>query len=221
MENAALTKHLHWDSIDTISPSMIGVYFQMIPKERVDDISDRWYTLGGRGDIWIDRALILHQLRYKHDTNTTMLERMIKRALGAERPSASRHADLPTLLKAQEWRKQEAADCFWIAKSIGWALRQYAYVNPQYVRTFVANHSELLPTLSKKEALRRIGGGGARGSSTVSTTSTKNKKRTKKQVDDDDEDDDGGDDDDNNVDDNDDEVPAAPQRRSKRSKNSY
>ncbi len=43
---------------------------------------------------------------------------------------------------------------FWITKAIGWALRDYAYADPAWVREFVAGH-ELAP-LSVREATKHL-----------------------------------------------------------------
>jgi 3-methyladenine DNA glycosylase AlkD len=43
---------------------------------------------------------------------------------------------------------------FWITKAIGWALRDYAYVDPRWVRDFVDSH-ELAP-LSIREATKHL-----------------------------------------------------------------
>jgi len=44
---------------------------------------------------------------------------------------------------------------FFLRKAIGWALREYAKTDPDWVRAFVAGH-ELSP-LSRREALKRLG----------------------------------------------------------------
>jgi len=44
---------------------------------------------------------------------------------------------------------------FFIRKAIGWALREYARVEPEWVRTFVADHDDL-SALSKREALKHL-----------------------------------------------------------------
>ena len=49
---------------------------------------------------------------------------------------------------------------FFIRKAIGWALREYAKTDPEWVRAFVARHAGALSPLSKKEALRRTPGAG-------------------------------------------------------------
>jgi 3-methyladenine DNA glycosylase AlkD len=43
---------------------------------------------------------------------------------------------------------------FWITKAIGWALRDYAYQNPQWVRDFVQSHD--LAPLSVREAMKHL-----------------------------------------------------------------
>ena len=43
---------------------------------------------------------------------------------------------------------------FWITKAIGWALRDYAYAQPEWVRAFVDSH-ELAP-LSVREATKHL-----------------------------------------------------------------
>jgi 3-methyladenine DNA glycosylase AlkD len=43
---------------------------------------------------------------------------------------------------------------FWITKAIGWALRDYAYADPQWVRAFVDSHD--LAPLSVREAIKHL-----------------------------------------------------------------
>jgi len=43
---------------------------------------------------------------------------------------------------------------FWITKAIGWALRDYAYADPQWVRDFVDGHD--LAPLSVREATKHL-----------------------------------------------------------------
>ena len=44
---------------------------------------------------------------------------------------------------------------FFLRKGIGWALRQHARTDPDWVRSFVAAHPALSP-LSRKEALKHL-----------------------------------------------------------------
>lgn len=45
---------------------------------------------------------------------------------------------------------------FFLRKGIGWALREYAKTDPDWVRAFVAAHQADLSPLSRREALRNI-----------------------------------------------------------------
>jgi len=90
-------------------------------------VIDRWLT---SGDLWLERTAILHQLTYQERTDADFLFR----ACLTHAPSTE----------------------FFLRKAIGWALRQYARVDPDAVRTFVAAHADELSGLSKREALKRL-----------------------------------------------------------------
>ena len=45
---------------------------------------------------------------------------------------------------------------FFIRKAIGWALREYARVEPDLVRDFANNHRDLLSGLSYREATKHL-----------------------------------------------------------------
>jgi 3-methyladenine DNA glycosylase AlkD len=79
-------------------------------------------------DIWIRRAAILSQVGAKQATDPDLLRDVIE-------PNTAERA-------------------FWITKAIGWALRDYAYVDPQWVRAFVAEHD--LAPLSVREATKHL-----------------------------------------------------------------
>jgi 3-methyladenine DNA glycosylase AlkD len=89
---------------------------------------ERW---SGHKDMWINRLAILHQNGRGNATDAHRLFRIC----GA-------HAANPE---------------FFIRKAIGWALRDYAWVNPTAVQQFVATHRENLSTLSIREALKNCG----------------------------------------------------------------
>jgi len=81
-------------------------------------------------NLWVRRASILAHLRHKDKTNTKLLTTIILE-----------------LALEQE---------FFIRKAIGWILREYAYTDPDWVRTFVEFNKEKLSGLSIREALRNI-----------------------------------------------------------------
>ena len=81
-------------------------------------------------NVWIRRVAIIHQLG------------------AGERVDLQRLADI-VLLNTVDPE-------FFIRKAIGWALRQVASTNPDYVVTFVRTHNDQLSALSKREALKNI-----------------------------------------------------------------
>jgi 3-methyladenine DNA glycosylase AlkD len=83
------------------------------------------------GDMWLRRLAILSQL--------------------------GRHERLDTRLLAEAIDANVGDSEFFIRKAIGWALREYARVDPTWVREFVAAREDGLSALSKREALKHVG----------------------------------------------------------------
>ncbi len=79
-------------------------------------------------DIWLRRVSIICQL------------------------GARQHTDLDLLTKAIDASAGESE--FFLRKAIGWALRDYARTDPEWVRTFVA--ARRLSPLSRREALKHL-----------------------------------------------------------------
>ena len=93
----------------------------------MDKVMDAWIA---HPNMWIRRTAILHQLSFK------------------ERTTKFRLFDYCT----QTMHEKE----FFIQKAIGWALRQYSYIEPNSVIKFVNNNKAELSTLSKTEALKAL-----------------------------------------------------------------
>ena len=115
-----------WDTVDTIAGNAVGTHFKRFPKVR-EKYLKKWRKAD---NFWLRRTALLFQLGYKKDTDFDLLCEIIHENLGS--------------------------DEFFINKSIGWALRQYAHTNPSTVRKFVKATKELHP-LSRREALKNIG----------------------------------------------------------------
>ncbi|WP_175989938.1 DNA alkylation repair protein [Bacillus sp. Marseille-Q1617] len=111
-----------WDTIDHISPHFAG---RIHEKETADDYLEKWIHAD---NFWLNRAAILHQLRYKDKTDEERLFRYI--------------------LMHNESKE------FFIQKAIGWALREYSKTNPEAVQQFI-DREDLAP-LSKREGLKHI-----------------------------------------------------------------
>ncbi len=98
-----------WDTIDYISPKLIGQYFKKYPEQR-EPYVDKWLA---SGNIWLQRSAILFQLKYKDELDTKFLSYVIHSLLGSKE--------------------------FFINKAIGWVLREYGKINPKWVVEFVNN----------------------------------------------------------------------------------
>ncbi len=85
-------------------------------------------TWAGSHDTWLRRAAIIGQLGRREQTDLELLTAAIEAALGESE--------------------------FFLRKAIGWALRDYARTDPDWVRSF-ADTRELSP-LSRREALKHL-----------------------------------------------------------------
>lgn len=113
-----------WDTVDVISPKPVGTIAQKFP-EVINETIDGWAT---NDYLWLRRAAILFQLKYKEKTNVPLLYEYIR----------------------------ESADSreFFIQKAIGWALREFSKTNPASVKEFIAE-TKLAP-LSVREGSKYL-----------------------------------------------------------------
>ncbi|MEO5779112.1 MAG: DNA alkylation repair protein [Arthrobacter oryzae] len=81
-------------------------------------------------DFWIRRSAITSQLKAKARTDQGLLRAVIE----------------PNLADPE----------FFIRKAIGWALREYAKTDPEWVRNFVVEKGAQLSPLSRMEAMRPL-----------------------------------------------------------------
>lgn len=81
-------------------------------------------------NIWLRRTAIDHQLLRKDKSDTALFEQIL----------------------VNNFEQNE----FFIKKAIGWSLREYSKTNPDWVRGFIARHTEKLSPLSIKEASKYI-----------------------------------------------------------------
>jgi len=80
-------------------------------------------------------------------------DRWLRRTTVICQLGARDRTDLALLTEAIEANLDDGD--FFLRKGIGWALRQHARTDPEWVRTFVATHPALSP-LSRKEALKHL-----------------------------------------------------------------
>lgn len=110
-----------WDTVDFIAAWIVGELVKAYPS--LGNVMDEWIK---DENMWLQRTAILHQLKYKDQTDKNRLFRYC--------------------------RKHATQKEFFIRKAIGWALRQYSKYNPEKVKQFV-EETPLTP-FSKKEALK-------------------------------------------------------------------
>ena len=113
-----------WDTVDFIAPNLVGKHFKS-HTELIIPITNNWAK---SDNMWLQRASIIFQLKYKTMTDLHLLFEYI------------------TLLSDSKE--------FFIRKAIGWALREYSKTDPESVVKFV--NSNKLSGLSTREALKRI-----------------------------------------------------------------
>jgi len=96
-----------WDTIDFITPKLIGEYFKLYPEFKTK-YSKKWIA---SNNIWLQRSSLIFQLKYKNKLDTKTLKNNIN-----------------SLLNSNE---------FFVNKAIGWILREYGKTNPKWVIKFV------------------------------------------------------------------------------------
>lgn len=81
-------------------------------------------------NIWVRRSAIICQLGAKEKTDFDFLEQCMKPSFSSKE--------------------------FFLQKAIGWALRQYAWVNPQAVKKYLEKNRHQLSSLSYREASKNL-----------------------------------------------------------------
>ncbi|WP_235821824.1 DNA alkylation repair protein [Gottfriedia acidiceleris] len=113
-----------WDTVDTIAGRLISYHFLIYP-ELIDEYANKWIS---SDNMWLNRVALLFQMKFKDKTDQ---ERLFHYCL--------------LLIESKE---------FFIQKAIGWALREYSYINPKEVELFIKQND--LSPLSKREGLKYI-----------------------------------------------------------------
>lgn len=114
-----------WDHVDELAGNRVGPLLRAHPA-RLTPVMRGWAT---DPDLWKRRTSIICQLGSKEATDTALLTSCVE-ANVSDRD-------------------------FFIRKAIGWALRQYARTDPDWVRAFVDAHPGLSP-LSRREATKHL-----------------------------------------------------------------
>ncbi|ANE45155.1 DNA alkylation repair protein [Paenibacillus swuensis] len=119
-----ITTKSWWDTVDLLAGTDVGAQFKKFP-ELIPTYTEQWVN---SGNMWLQRSVLLFQLKYKQNTDTELLFTRIR--------ELADHKD------------------FFIRKAIGWALREYSKTDAAAVITFI--EEEKLSPLSVTEGLKVI-----------------------------------------------------------------
>lgn len=115
-----------WDVCDETASHLIAPLLDA-HRDALEPVMRQWSR---DPELWIRRVAVQSQLSLKAETDPALLGELIVPNLGDT--------------------------TFWMRKAIGWSLREYSKIDPQWVRAFVAQHDAQFSGLSRKEALRLI-----------------------------------------------------------------
>jgi 3-methyladenine DNA glycosylase AlkD len=115
-----------WDVVDEVATHPVGDTL-LAHREETTQLLRAWAT---HDDLWVRRTAVICQVGHRGDTDPDLLRHAIEANV----------AD-PT---------------FWLRKAIGWALRDYARTDPDWVRAEVTRLGGRLSGLSRREALKHL-----------------------------------------------------------------
>lgn len=119
-----------WDLVDTLAAHRVGEVLSRYP-QAVRPVIWSWAT---DDDLWLRRTALICQLSFGSDTDLALLTYAVDANVEGTRYGSE----------------------FFVRKAIGWALRQYARTEPDWVRAFVAERAGVLSGLSRREALKHL-----------------------------------------------------------------
>jgi 3-methyladenine DNA glycosylase AlkD len=115
-----------WDYVDEIASRRIGP----ILTTHSTPMKRKMLAWSKGDDMWKRRTSIICQLGFKDKTDLDLLYACVEPSLSSRE--------------------------FFLQKAIGWALRQYARINPTEVKRYVKLNQTSLSALSKREALKHL-----------------------------------------------------------------
>ena len=121
-----ITTGAWWDFVDDIASHRLGPLLARHPA----GMKKRMRTWSRGRDMWKRRSAILCQLNAKRETDLDLLYDCIEPSLDS--------------------------DEFFLRKAIGWALRSYAWTDPDEVVRYVRANEDALSPLSRREALKSL-----------------------------------------------------------------
>ena len=127
MYEALIVDGAWWDYVDAIATNRL---WEILQKDRAP-MTKAMLGWSRDANMWKRRSAILCQIKAKGATDLEFLYACIEPSIGSRE--------------------------FFLRKAIGWALRSYAWTDPDEVRRYVAANEARLSGLSRREALKNIG----------------------------------------------------------------
>ena len=115
-----------WDLVDETASHLVGDVLDRHRAAATPTVS-AWAT---DDDLWLRRTAVIAQLGHRERTDLRLLTRAVESNLDDR--------------------------SFWLRKAIGWALREYARTDPDWVRARVDGWGDRLSPLSRREALKHL-----------------------------------------------------------------
>lgn len=119
-----LTNQTWWDTLDLLASHVVGHFARKYPAA-FSELAKDWEA---SENFWLHRTLLIHQLKYKQQTDLQLLQYYIR-----------------TFKSNKE---------FFIQKAIGWSLREVSKWNPEWVKKVVSE--ENLLGLARREAMKYV-----------------------------------------------------------------
>ena len=119
-----------WDYVDVVAADRVG---PILLRHR-DAVTPVMRAYAVDDHLWVRRTAILAQLKHREETDLDLLTDVVDANLEGSRFGRE----------------------FFVRKAIGWALRQHARVDPEWVRAFVEARGDHLSGLSRREALKHL-----------------------------------------------------------------
>ena len=115
-----------WDYVDEIASHRIGPILKDFPAP----MRRKMLSWSKSNNLWKRRSAIICQLGFKAETDLELLYACIEPSLGSSE--------------------------FFLQKAIGWALRQYAWIDGDEIKKYVRLNRTRLKALSCREALKNL-----------------------------------------------------------------
>lgn len=129
-----------WDTID----GLCCLFGDMTQKD--ESIKQTMLDWSEDENYWVRRVAIQHQLRLRGKTDAELLSTIIKNNFDEKEQNSP----------SSDGKNEEKNRAFFINKSIGWALREYAKTDPDWVCQFVESNKGNISKLSIREALKHM-----------------------------------------------------------------